>query len=53
MKILSNEKNNLDLFCDDVKTLRLKGHFGNYSLVDDHEHPVLLRTFLYFTNLLI
>ena len=46
-------KNNLDLFCDDLKTSHLKGPFGNSSLLDDHKYPVLLGTFLHFTNLLI
>ena len=57
-KYLSNEnfkqlKNNLDLFYDDLKTLRLKGCFGNSSLLDDQKYPVLLRTFSHFTDLVV
>ena len=57
-KYLSNEnfkqlKNNLDLFYDDLKILRLKGRFGNSSLLDDQKYPVLLRTFSHFTDLVV
>ena len=43
-KYLSNEnfkqlKNDLDLFYDDLKILRLKGGFGSSSLLDDQEYP--------------
>ena len=57
-KYLSNEnfkqlKNNLDLFYDDLKILRLKRRFGNSSLLDDQKYPVLLRTFSHFTYLVV
>ena len=55
-KYLSNENfkqlnNNLDLFYDNLKILRLKGRFGNSSLLDDQKYPVLLRAFSHFTDL--
>ena len=32
---------------------RVKGCFGNSSLLEDQKYPVLLRTFSYFTNLAV
>ena len=46
-------KNNLNLFYDDLKILPLKGRFGNSSLLDDQNYPVLLGTFSHFTDLVI
>ena len=45
--------NNLDLFYDDLKILRLKGRFGSSSLLDDQKCPVFLRTFSHFTDLVV
>ena len=55
---MSNEnfkqlKNNLDLFYDDLKILRLKGYFGNSSLQEGQKNLLLQRTFSHFIDLVV